>query len=68
MGGGGSASGSGKYNVTLSLQATNALNHPNYGPPNGDLGSSFFGEYLHLSGGGSNVFNRRVSFQLRFAF
>ena len=71
MGGGGSA-GSGKYNITLSIQATNALNHPNFGPPNGDLASSYFGEHLSLggfgAGGVSNIFDRRVSFQLRFAF
>jgi len=70
--GGGGGTGTGKYNITLSLQATNALNHPNFGPPNGDLASPYFGEHLTLGGFGpggvSNVFDRRVSFQLRFAF
>jgi hypothetical protein len=62
-----------KYNLTLSIMANNAINHVNYAAPSGDLSSPYFGEYRSLAGnfgplGGSSAYNRRVSFQLRFAF
>ena len=41
-----------KYNLTLSLSARNALNHPNYAAPSGDLSSPFFGRSLSLAGFG----------------
>ncbi len=70
--GGGGGTGTGKYTITLSIMATNALNHPNFGPPSGDLASPYFGEHLSLGGFGpggvSNVFDRRITVQLRFAF
>jgi hypothetical protein len=66
--------GNGKYNLTLTIMATNALNHPNFAPPSGDLSSPYFGVYRSLAssfgpmGGAADAFDRRVSFQLRFSF
>ncbi|HLJ13922.1 MAG TPA: TonB-dependent receptor [Bryobacteraceae bacterium] len=61
-----------KYNLTLSLSARNALNHPNYAAPSGDLSSPYFGEYRSLAGFGpmsaSTTYNRRIDIQLRFLF
>jgi hypothetical protein len=62
-----------KYNVTLSIQARNALNHPNYSAPSGDLSSPYFGESRGLAGfgpmgGGNTTYNRKVDVQLRFTF
>jgi hypothetical protein len=66
-------SGSGqRYNLTLSLMARNVLNHPNYGTPDGNLSSPFFGQYRSLAGfgpfGGNTTYNRKIDVQLRFAF
>ncbi len=60
-----------RYNVTLSFNARNLLNHVNPGPPVGNLTSPYFGESTTLAGGfgpmaGAN--NRRMDVQLRFAF
>ena len=70
-GGGGPASAH-KYNLTLSISARNALNHPNYAAPSGDLSSPYFGEYRSLAGfgpfGGATTYNRKVDVQLRFTF
>ncbi|MGA2131783.1 MAG: carboxypeptidase-like regulatory domain-containing protein [Bryobacteraceae bacterium] len=67
----GAASGH-KYNLTLSVNARNALNHPNYGTPDGDLTSPYFGEYRSLAGfgpfGSPSTYNRKIDLQLRFAF
>ncbi len=61
-----------RYNITLSLMARNVLNHPNYGTPDGDLSSPFFGQYRSLAGfgpfGGSTTYNRKIDAQVRFAF
>jgi hypothetical protein len=61
-----------KYNLTLSLNARNALNHPNYAAPNGDLSSPFFGQSLSLAGfgpfGSPSTYDRKIDVQLRFAF
>jgi len=62
-----------KYNLSLTIMANNAINHPNYSAPSGDLSSPYFGEYRSLAGnfgpvGGSSAYNRTVSFQLRFSF
>ena len=64
-----------RYTVTLGINAMNALNHPNYAAPNGDLSSPFFGESLSLGvgfgppgGGGSGTYNRKIDVQLRFGF
>ncbi len=67
----GGASGK-KYNLTLSISARNALNHPNYATPNGDLSSPYFGEFRSLAGfgpfGAPSTYNRKVDIQLRFTF
>lgn len=62
-----------KYNVSFTIMANNAINHPNFSAPDGDLSSPYFGEYRSLAGnfgpiGGSSAYNRTVSFQLRFSF
>jgi hypothetical protein len=82
----GSASGSGigtaggtaggrRYNLTLSASTLNALNHPNFAPPNGDLSSGYFGQYRSLGGlivmahgGAPTTYNRKIDLQLRFTF
>jgi hypothetical protein len=67
----GSASGK-KYNLTFSVSARNALNHPNYATPSGDLSSPYFGEYRSLAGlgpfGAASTYNRKIDLQLRFQF
>src|SRR5207245_1559986 len=67
----GAASGK-KYNLTLSASARNALNHPNYATPSGDLSSPFFGAYRSLSGfgpfGSPTTYNRKIDIQLRLTF
>lgn len=76
-GGGGPRFGGGestehRYNLTLSVNARNILNHENLNTPNGAITSPFFGESLGITGGfgaeatASN--QRRIDFQLRFAF
>jgi hypothetical protein len=61
-----------KYNLMLSISARNALNHPNYAPPTGDLSSPYFGQSLNLAGfgpfGSPTTYNRKVDVQLRFMF
>jgi len=66
-----------KYTVTASVQASNALNHTNLGPPVGNLSSPYFGESVSLAsgfgppGGGSGgtpTYNRKITLQLRFTF
>ncbi|HTQ53851.1 MAG TPA: carboxypeptidase regulatory-like domain-containing protein [Bryobacteraceae bacterium] len=61
-----------KYNLTLSVNARNALNHPNYAAPDGDLTSPYFGEYRSLAGfgpfGSPSTYNRKIDLQLRFTF
>jgi hypothetical protein len=63
------------YNLTLSLNANNLLNHVNWGTPGGDLSSPYFGQYRNLAGGfitmsgpGGGTYNRKVDVQLRLAF
>jgi hypothetical protein len=74
-GGGGPFGGGGqttnrRYNLTLSAQAMNILNHVNYGTQVGNLSSPFFGVSKTLAGGpfGSNSAVRRVFLQAQFAF
>lgn len=65
-----------RYNLTLSLQARNALNNVNYAAPSGILTSPFFGQSTALNNGGGAGFggnngaagNRKVEIQLRFQF
>lgn len=67
----GSSSGK-KYNLTLSLNVRNIMNHPNYAAPSGDLSSPYFGEYRSLAGfgpmGAASTYNRKLDIQLRFTF
>jgi hypothetical protein len=74
MGGGG---GGRKYSVTMSVQASNALNHTNFGTPVGNLSSPYFGESISLASGfgppgggsgGSPTYNRKITLQMRFTF
>jgi hypothetical protein len=68
--------GPGKYNLTLSLNARNVLNHANFSAPSGDLSSPYFGEYRSISsgfgppgaGGSSSTYQRKIDLQLRFTF
>ncbi|MFN7923185.1 MAG: carboxypeptidase regulatory-like domain-containing protein [Bryobacteraceae bacterium] len=69
---GGNSTGK-RFNLTLSLQAHNLLNHVNPGLPNGNLGSPLFGQSTQLGGmfgpgGGGAAGNRRVDLQLRLSF
>ena len=62
-----------RYTITLGVMAMNALNHPNYGTPDGNLSSPYFGQYRSLAGGFGPVgagatYNRKIDFQLRFGF
>jgi hypothetical protein len=56
----------GRYSLQLGIQARNALNHVNPGPPNANLTSPFFGQVLQ-NNGPSNA-NRRLELSLRFGF
>jgi hypothetical protein len=56
----------GRYSIQLAIQARNALNHVNPGPPNTNLNSPFFGQVLQ-NNGPSNA-NRRLELSLRFSF
>ena len=69
MDGGGSAPG--RYNLTLSLNARNVLNHTNPGAPISNLSAPNFGESNSLAGGGfggGQTANRRIDLSLRFTF
>ena len=75
MGAAGAAQASSRrYNITLSLNASNVLNHVNWGTPSGDLSSPFFGQYRSLAGGfvtmspGGGTYNRKVDVQVRLSF
>jgi hypothetical protein len=61
-----------KYNLTLSVQARNLLNHVNPGPINGIITSPLFGESNNLAGGvgafAQSGLNRRIDLQARFTF
>lgn len=66
--------GSGKYNLTFSIQASNILNRTNLGQPIGTLTSPLFGTSNTVArgfgpgGGGGDSFNRRIEMSLRFTF
>ncbi|HYL36782.1 MAG TPA: carboxypeptidase-like regulatory domain-containing protein [Bryobacteraceae bacterium] len=70
--GGGGASTNRRYNLTLSVQARNLLNHVNPGPINGIVTSPLFGTSNTLAGGfgafAENGNNRRFEMQMRFTF
>jgi hypothetical protein len=76
MFGGGGTAGK-RYSLTASVQASNALNHTNFGAPVGNLSSPYFGESISLASGfgppgggsgGSPTYNRKITLQLRFTF
>jgi len=85
MGGGGGRGGMGgastnhRYNVTLSANFTNVLNHDNPGGYQGVLTSNQFGEATSvntgygggrggMAGGGTTANNRRIDLSIRFTF
>ncbi len=61
-----------RYNLTISVQARNLLNHVNPGPINGIMTSPLFGESNTLAGGigafANSGLNRRIDLQARFTF
>jgi hypothetical protein len=64
-----------RYNITVSLNASNVLNHVNWAAPSGDLSSPYFGQYRSLAGGfvtmspsGGGTYNRKIDAQVRFSF
>jgi hypothetical protein len=61
-----------RYNLTLSVNARNVLNHTNLNAPIGSVISSRFLESTGITGGfgaeSTSSENRRIDFQLRFAF
>jgi hypothetical protein len=61
-----------KYNLTISMQGRNLLNHTNPGPIIGDITSPLFGQANSMAGGygafSENANNRRLELQLRFSF
>jgi hypothetical protein len=69
---GGGESTEHRYNVTLSINARNIINHENLNTPNGSITSPFFLQSTGISGGfgpESTASNqRRIDLQLRFAF
>ena len=69
--GGGGSTGQ-RYNLTISVQARNLLNHVNPGPINGIVTSPLFGESNTLAGGvgafAQSGENRRIDLQARFTF
>ena len=71
FGGGGGATNR-RYNLTLSIQVRNLLNHVNPGPINGTLTSPLFGQSNTLAGGfgafAESGNNRRLELQMRFTF
>ncbi len=61
-----------RYNLTISVQARNLLNHVNPGPINGIITSPLFDESNTLAGGfgafAQSGLNRRIDLQARFTF
>jgi hypothetical protein len=61
-----------RYNLTISVQARNLLNHVNPGPINGIITSPLFDQSNNLAGGfgafAQSGQNRRIDLQARFTF
>ncbi len=72
FGGGGGGATNRRYNLTLSVQTRNLLNHVNPGAINGTLTSPLFGQSNTLAGGfgafAESGNNRRLELQMRFTF
>jgi hypothetical protein len=75
--GGGGESTNQRYNLTLSLNARNFINHVNLGTPVSSLSAPNFGESVGIGGGGfgppgggfgSSANNRRIDMSIRFSF
>jgi hypothetical protein len=67
---GGGAASNRRYSLTLSVNARNVLNHPNFGAPIGNLTSPIFGESNSLAGGpfSSGPAVRKIELQAMFSF
>jgi hypothetical protein len=64
-----------KYSIVISASTLNALNHPNFATPNGDLSSPYYGKYRSLGGlivmshgGAPSTYNRKIDLQVRVTF
>ena len=60
-----------KYSLTLSAWGSNILNHANYGAPDSNLSSQYFGKSQSLAGqffGSPSAGNRNISLQASFSF
>ncbi|HYV84025.1 MAG TPA: carboxypeptidase regulatory-like domain-containing protein [Pyrinomonadaceae bacterium] len=78
QGGGGASASEKRYNLNVSINFQNLLNHVNLGPPVGNLASPSFGESLGLGGafggfggpggGSTGAGNRRIYAQIRLNF
>jgi hypothetical protein len=76
MGGPGGGGGPAKYNLTLSVNFQNILNHVNFAAPQGNLTSPSFGQSLAVAGGfggfggggGDSGPNRKIYLNARFTF
>ena len=70
--GGGGGENAGRYNLTLSLQASNLLNHTNLRQPVGNLSSALFGQSTGTFGGfgffGGGGGARRIELNVRLGF
>jgi hypothetical protein len=66
----GAATTNHRYNLTLSVNARNVLNHANLGAPIGNLTSPIFGESNSLAGGpfSSGPAVRKIELQAMFSF
>jgi hypothetical protein len=67
--------GSVSRGVTIGASSLNALNHPNFAPPVGNLCSPYFGQYRALGGlvvmshgGAPTTYNRKIDVQVRVTF
>jgi hypothetical protein len=77
MGGPGGPGGPSKYNLTVSINFQNILNHVNFSSPVGNLTSPSFGQSLSTGGqfgffggggGGDGSPNRKIYLNMRFTF
>ena len=69
----GGATGTSRYNLTISMQIRNLLNHNNPGPIIGTITSPLFGSANQSAGDGGGLFsenanNRRLELQTRLTF